>query len=57
MKKGEGNGIGFVGVLTIVLLVLKLVGVINSWWVVFAPVIIDILLVIIILVNIDWWTK
>ena len=58
MKKGEGKGMGFISTLTLVLIVLKLVGVIHcSWWLVFAPVIVDIFLTIVILVNIDWWSK
>lgn len=56
-KRGEG-GIGFIGTLVLILIVLKLVGVINcSWWLVFAPAIIDIILTVIILVNWDFWTK
>lgn len=52
MKKGEGRGLGFASTLTIVLIALKLAGVINcSWLLVFAPIILDILLVIIVL----WW--
>ena len=58
MKKGEGKGMGFISTLTLVLIVLKIVGVIHcSWWLVFAPVIIDIFLTIVVLVNIDWWSK
>ena len=58
MKKGEGNGMGFISTLTLVLIVLKLVGVIHcSWWLVFAPVIAEVVFAIIILVNIEWWSK
>lgn len=58
MKRGEGNGMGFASTLTLVLIVLKLVGVIHcSYWLVFAPVLIDVLIAVIILVNIDWWSK
>lgn len=58
MKKGEGKGMGFISTLTLVLIVLKIVGVIHcSWWLVFAPVIVDIFLTIVILANIDWWSK
>lgn len=58
MKKGEGNGMGFISTLTLVLIALKIVGVIHcSWWLVFAPAIIDIFLTIVVLVNIDWWSK
>ena len=57
MKKGNGNGMGFISTLTLVLIVLKLVGVIHcSWWLVFAPALIDLLFIIIVLVNVDWWT-
>lgn len=49
---------GFMGTLTLVLIVLKLVGVIHcSWWLVFAPVLLDIVIFIVILWNIDWWSK
>jgi hypothetical protein len=38
-SSNANGGIGFFGVLFIVFLVLKLVGVINwSWWLVFAPI-------------------
>ena len=58
MKTSKGNGMSFISTLTLVLIVLKIVGVIHcSWWLVFAPVIIDIFLTIVILVNIDWWSK
>ena len=56
-KRGEG-GIGIAGTLVLILMVLKIVGVIHcSWWVVFAPIIIDIILTIVILVNLEWWSK
>jgi hypothetical protein len=36
-----GNGVGFIGLLTIAFIVLKLVGVINwSWWWVLSPILI-----------------
>ena len=58
MKKGEGKGMGFISTLTLVLIILKLVGVIQcSWWLVFAPVIAEVVFAIIILVNIEWWSK
>jgi hypothetical protein len=46
-----GGGIGFCGLLTIVFIVLKLVGVIGwSWWWVLSPLWIPVLLVIALLV-------
>ena len=50
MSKNNGSsgssGIGISGVLTIVFIVLKLVGVINwSWWWVLCPICINVLLV------------
>lgn len=56
-KRGEGR-IGIAGTLVLILMVLKIVGVIHcSWLVVFAPIIIDIILTIVILVNLEWWSK
>lgn len=51
-NRNSSSGIGICGVLTIVFVVLKLVGVINwSWlWVLCCPLWIDILLTVIILV-------
>ena len=55
-KRGEG-GIGIAGTLVLILIVLKLVGVIHcSWWLVFAPMIIDFILTIVVLVNWDFWS-
>lgn len=49
-KKTSSSGLGLTGVLTVVFIVLKLVGVINwSWWWVLSPLLIDIGLSIIIL--------
>lgn len=40
------GGIGFIGMLTILFIALKLIGVISwSWWLVLSPVIISILLI------------
>lgn len=37
-NKTASNGVGFFGLLTLVFIVLKLIGVINwAWWVVLAP--------------------
>lgn len=39
MPNSSGSGIGFCGLLTIVFIVLKLIGVISwSWWWVLAPI-------------------
>ena len=52
-RNSSSSGIGICGVLTIVFIVLKLVGVINwSWLWVLCPLWIDILLTIIVLVII-----
>jgi hypothetical protein len=41
MNKSSGGGIGFLGLLTIVFIVLKLTGVIAwSWWWVLSPILI-----------------
>ena len=58
MKRGEGNGMGLTATLTLMLLVLKLIGVGHySWWVVVTPVLIEIFILVVIFVNIDWWFK
>ena len=56
-KRGEG-GISFIGALVLILIVLKLVGVIHcSWWLVFAPVLVEIFLLLVVLVNWDFWSR
>lgn len=52
MEKNSGaSGLGFPGVLTIVFVVLKLVGVITwSWWWVFSPLLIELGLSLIVLI-------
>ena len=56
-SSNSGGGIGFFGVIFIVLLILKLFGLINiSWWWVFSPLIIGfaiglIFLIILILIS------
>lgn len=51
-KTSYSGGIGFIGLLTIVFIVLKLLGKIDwSWWWVLSPIWISILLVIVILVS------
>ena len=50
-KSSSSSGIGFIGLLTIVFITLKLTGFINwSWWFVLSPVIISILIILIIFV-------
>lgn len=45
-KNGDG-GIGFFGLLTIVLIVLKITGVISiSWWWVFSPILVGFVMTI-----------
>lgn len=49
-NKNTSNGLGITGVLLIVFIVLKLVGVINwSWWIVLIPLWINLALLIIVL--------
>lgn len=53
MKSSNNGGIGFIGLLTIVFIVLKLCNVINwSWWWVLSPLWISLILSIIILIII-----
>ena len=48
-RSGSSGGIGFLGMLTIALLVLKCMGYINcSWWLVFAPIYVPVIIVLII---------
>lgn len=52
-KKTSSSGLGLTGVLTVVFIVLKLVGVINwSWWWVLSPILIDIGLTVVILAGV-----
>lgn len=49
-NKSSGGGLGLLGVLQIIFIVLKCVGVINwSWWVVFIPLWIDLAMTVILL--------
>ncbi len=49
----NGGGIGFLGLLTIAFLVLKLTGVIGwSWWWIFAPIWAPVVLLIVLLIFI-----
>ena len=56
-NSNSGGGIGFFGVIFIILLILKLIGVISiSWWWVFSPLIVGfaiglIFLIILILIS------
>ena len=57
-SNNQGGGIGFVGLLTIVFIVLKLTGVINwSWWWVLSPAIAAAAFVIsvLIVISIVYW--
>ena len=50
-KNSSGGGMGLLGVLQVIFIVLKLVGVISwSWWVVLIPTWIDLTLIIIAIV-------
>ena len=54
----KDGGIGFCGLLTIAFIVLKLIGAISwSWWWVFSPIWIPIVIVIIIAVLLYWANK
>lgn len=60
MDNSSSKGMGIIGVLQIIFIVLKLVGVINwSWWLVLIPLWIDIVCfiigIIIVLVSKRWW--
>ena len=60
MNDSSSKGMGIIGVLQIIFIVLKLVGVINwSWWLVLIPLWIDIVCfiigIIIVLVSKRWW--
>ncbi len=49
-KEGNGSGIGFVGLLTILFVGLKLTGYIGwSWWLVFAPTLVSVVILLFIL--------
>lgn len=53
-SSNNSGGIGFVGVLTIVFIILKLVGVIDwSWWWVLSPIWINAILTICILIGLE----
>ena len=54
----NNTGIGILGVLLIIFIVLKLVGVVTwSWWIVLAPLWMEIGLLIIIILVIVWLDK
>lgn len=49
-KNASSNGIGFTGLLTIVFITLKLLNIIDwSWWWIFSPIWIPVLLIIVFL--------
>jgi hypothetical protein len=57
-SSSSSSGIGFAGVLTIVLLVLKVTGYIAiSWWVVFSPIWVTALLIVVALSVMYWAIK
>jgi hypothetical protein len=54
----NNTGVGILGVLLIVFIVLKLVGVVTwSWWIVLIPLWIEIGLLIIVVLFIFWLSK
>lgn len=54
----NNTGVGILGVLLIVFIVLKLVGVVTwSWWIVLAPLWVEIGLLIIVILVIVWLDK
>ena len=60
MDNSSSKGMGIIGVLQIIFIVLKLIGVISwSWWLVLIPLWIDIACfiigIIIVLVSKRWW--
>ena len=60
MNNSSSKGMGIIGVLQIIFIVLKLIGVIGwSWWLVLIPLWIDIACfiigIIIVLVSKRWW--
>ena len=60
MDNSSSKGMGIIGVLQIIFIVLKLIGVISwSWWLVLIPLWIDIACfvigIIIVLVSNRWW--
>ena len=58
MSDSKRSGLGVTGVLTLIFVVLKLVGVISwSWWWVFSPILIDIGLSILIVIICLMYTK
>lgn len=51
-SSSSSTGIGFFGLLTIVLIVLKLTGVVDwSWWIVFLPLLIPLAIVTVVLAS------
>jgi uncharacterized membrane protein len=55
MSQSSGDGIGFVGLLTIVFITLKLTGFIGwSWWWVLSPIWIYVVLVAFVVVVLAW---
>lgn len=56
MGTSSGGGIGLTGILLIVFIVLKLVGVISwSWWWVLSPLWIELILIVLITLYYKYW--
>lgn len=57
-ENNNKNGIGFIGLLQIAFIVLKLCGIINwSWWIVFLPIIGSVALFIVLVGVFVWLEK
>ena len=57
-SSSSSSGIGFLGLLAIVFITLKLVGVIDwSWWWITAPLWAPFVLAIAIILPLWWWTR
>lgn len=48
-SNSKSSGVGFLGLLQLALIILKLCDVINSWWVVFIPIYICIIVFVLVL--------
>ena len=57
-SSSSSSGIGFIGLLTVAFIVLKLTGIINwSWWWVLSPVWISAIIVLVVIVISVWLYK
>ena len=51
IDKGNNNNIGFIGLLTVVLITLKLLNLVGfSWWIVLSPILITLIIIMILLI-------